>query len=64
MLFGLAMCMLGAQADAEAVVVRVFEDLCRQRTAFDSTDEVRGWLVAAVKTYAIDIVRARSGNVS
>ncbi|HYW32670.1 MAG TPA: hypothetical protein VE869_14320 [Gemmatimonas sp.] len=60
--FGLAMCMVRDQSDAEMVVVRAFEDVCAQLPPFSSADHVREWRVATVKAHAIAIIRERASH--
>ncbi|MES2521872.1 MAG: sigma factor [Gemmatimonadota bacterium] len=59
LLFGLAMSMLRDQEDAEMVVVRTFDDICRGAPRFQSGTDVRNWLLARVRAHAISMVRAR-----
>ncbi len=64
LLLGLALCMLRDQEAAEVVVVRTFEDICREPPAFDSADDVRHWLLMTAKAHAIAVVRERVSRSS
>jgi RNA polymerase sigma-70 factor (ECF subfamily) len=68
LVFGLAVRILGNQADAEEVTLDVFTQVWRAAASFDpSRASVAGWLVMLTRSRAIDRLRSRAerdGNES
>lgn len=60
-LFGLALALVGEQADAEEVVLDTFTQAWRSAGTFDvARGSVRSWLTTIARSRSLDCIRARS----